>query len=85
MAVSTREAQAVASGGEAGRRVLDEVKPSKLGLGAAVPVGTQAALTAEDAQTVDATYGQPEADVINNLRTRLGELEARLQALGLIA
>lgn len=43
------------------------------------------ALTAEDESTVDAIYGQEEADVIENLRTRVNELEAKLQALELLA
>lgn len=45
----------------------------------------QAALTAEDTQTVDGTYGSEEADVIENLRTRVGELEAALQAQDLLS
>lgn len=43
-----------------------------------------AALTAKDASTVDATYGQAEADVIANNRTRVEELEARLRTLGIL-
>lgn len=41
-------------------------------------------LTASDASTVDVTYGTEESDVINNLRTRLDELETILQNMGLI-
>lgn len=41
-------------------------------------------LTAADATTVDATYGAEEAAVINNLRTRLNEVEARLSAIGML-
>jgi hypothetical protein len=37
-----------------------------------------AALTPSDASTVDATYGTQERDVIENLRTRVNELESRL-------
>jgi len=44
-----------------------------------------AALTAADASTVDGTYGAEEAAVIGNLRTRLGEVEARLEAAGIVA
>ncbi len=44
----------------------------------------EAALTAEDGATVDGTYGTEEQGVINNLRTRMGELETALQAIGLI-
>ena len=45
----------------------------------------ESALTAEDNSTVDGTYGTEEANVIQNLRTRVGELETKLQNLGLIA
>lgn len=41
-------------------------------------------LTAEDTATVDATYGSEEAGVINNLRTRLGEVEQVLKDNGLL-
>lgn len=58
---------------------------SNIGFFGTAPVAKAAALTAEDASTVDTTYGQEEADVINNLRTRLGELESRLQAYGLLS
>lgn len=43
------------------------------------------ALTAADGGVVDATYGQPEADVIANNVVRIGEIEAVLQAAGLLA
>ena len=43
-----------------------------------------AALTAEDATATDGTIGTNDT-ITNNIRTRLGELEARLQAHGLIA
>lgn len=42
------------------------------------------ALTTADTSTVDATYGTEEADVINNLRTRVNELESLIQSLGLL-
>ncbi|HMT29615.1 MAG TPA: hypothetical protein PKD91_10080 [Bacteroidia bacterium] len=42
-------------------------------------------LTAGDNSSVNpTTYGSTEADIINNLRTRLNELESRLQSLGLL-
>lgn len=44
-----------------------------------------AALTAADASTVDGTYGAEEAAVIGNMRTRLGEIEAALEAAGIVA
>ncbi len=43
-----------------------------------------AALTTADNSTVDATYGTQEAKVITNLRTRVGQIESRLQAIGLL-
>lgn len=55
-----------------------------IGFFQAAPVAKQAALTAADGGTVDATYGTAEADVINNLVTRVGELETALVNLGLI-
>lgn len=42
------------------------------------------AMTAPDGQTVDATYGTQERDVINNHTTRIGELETALVKLNLI-
>lgn len=56
-----------------------------LGFFGATPVSKPAALTAADGSVVDATYGTEEANVINNLRTRLNELESRLQGLGLLS
>lgn len=57
---------------------------AKLGFYGATPVVRPTALTAANASTVDATYGTEEAAVINNLRTRLDELETKLRALGLL-
>lgn len=45
----------------------------------------ESALTVKDASTVDATYGSEEANVIANNRTRIEEIETRLQALGILA
>lgn len=45
----------------------------------------QDALTDADGSTVDDTYGTEERDVIQNLVTRVGELETALANLGLIA
>lgn len=47
-------------------------------------VGTVGTLTAGDATVIDSTYGTVEEAVINNLRTRVDELEDRLQTIGLI-
>lgn len=49
------------------------------------PVAQAAAPTTADASTVDATYGTEEADVINNLRTRLGEVITALKNVGIMA
>lgn len=56
-----------------------------MGFFGATPVTQPTALTAEDATVIDATYGTDEENVINNLRTRVGELESKLQALGILA
>lgn len=61
--------------------------PSNRGLlvGGTQVVGSQgSSLTAQDTSTVDATYGTAEAGVISNNRTRIAELESRLQSHGLI-
>lgn len=49
------------------------------------PIAQPSALTAKDNSTVDTTYGAQEADVINNNRQRIDELETKLQSLGLLA
>ena len=85
MAFGVKEGKEVAGGSETGRRLLDIFNPSEFGLGDAAPEGTQAALTAADATAIDAVYDAVEQAVLENLRTRLNELEARLQTLGLIA
>lgn len=56
----------------------------EVGFFGAVAVTQQASLTAPDGATVDGTYGTEEAGVITNLRTRVNELESRLQAYGLL-
>lgn len=61
------------------------VSGGKLGFYGTTAVTKPAALTAADASTVDIIYGAEEAAVIANLRTRVGELEAKLQSLGLLA
>lgn len=42
------------------------------------------ALTAEDAGTVDGTWDADAAAVVNNTRTRVGEIEAALIAAGIL-
>lgn len=44
-----------------------------------------AALTAADASVIDTAYDATEQGVLENLRTRVGELEDRLRAAGIIA
>jgi hypothetical protein len=48
-------------------------------------VDAGAALTAKDNSTVDTTYGSAEEAVIKNNRTRIDEIEARLQQHGIIS
>lgn len=68
-----------------GSVVLGGATTDTIGFYGIVGVGQAAALTAANASTVDNTYGQQENDVITNLRTRVGEIEALLEALGLVA
>lgn len=49
------------------------------------PVVQPTVLTSEDATAIDGTYDSVEQAVLNNVRTRLGEVETKLQALGLLA
>lgn len=60
------------------------VSGGKLGFYGTTAIVKPAALTAADATTVDVVYGAEESGVINNLRTRVNELESKLQALGLL-
>lgn len=57
----------------------------KIGFFGETPVVQPPALTAADGSTVDGTYGAAEASVINNIRVRVGEIETKLQSLGLLA
>jgi hypothetical protein len=52
---------------------------------AGAPVAKAAVLTTVDATVIDATYGATEEAVINNTRTRLNDLESRLQAYNLLS
>lgn len=45
----------------------------------------QDALTAKDDATVTATYTSTEANVINNNRTRIEEIEDALKAVGILS
>lgn len=60
------------------------VSGGKLGFYGTAAVTKPAALTAANASTVDIVFGTEERDVVANLRTRLNELESRLQSLGLL-
>ena len=57
---------------------------ANIGFFGTTPTTQQSALTPTDASTVDDTYGTEERDVIQNLVTRVAELEAVLQAYGLL-
>lgn len=57
----------------------------KLGFYGAAPTARPAGLTAPNAAAIDSTWDSVEQGVVENLRTRLNELEARLKSLGLIA
>ncbi len=53
--------------------------------GSVIKLYKEAALTSEDATAIDATYDSVEQGVLNNVRTRLDEIEAALQAQGLLS
>ena len=61
-----------------------QINSTGVGWFATSPVAKAAALTAEDATVIDSTYDAVEQAVLNNIRTRLGELESRIQAYGLL-
>jgi len=56
----------------------------KIGVYGVPAVVRGSALTAEDSTVIDATYDAVEQAVLNNVRTRLGELEARVQNFGIM-
>lgn len=56
----------------------------KLVASEAIENAPQTALTTGTASTAGATYTATEQSMINNLKTRVAELETRLQTLGLI-
>ncbi len=53
--------------------------------GGATTPAQSAALTAALGGTLDTTYGQAELDEINNMIVRIGEIEAALEAAGIVA
>lgn len=78
----------VADSGSANREALRaeaDGSAVRLGFFGAAAVTKRAAPTAENTSTVDATYGTQERDVINNVRTRLNQVIAALQSLGLMS
>lgn len=70
--------------GMASGTTLGTTPSQKLAFFGATPVTQQPALSPADGSAVDASYGPEEASVIENLRTRVNELEARLQTYGLL-
>ena len=49
------------------------------------PIVQPTALTGEDATAINSVYDAVEEAVLNNVRTRLGEIETKLKDLGLLA
>lgn len=62
-----------------------EIDNTGIGFFAGAPVAKAAALTAVDATAIDAVYGAVEEAVLNNVRSRVNDLESRLQAYTLLA
>jgi hypothetical protein len=58
---------------------------NKIGFFSTAPVVKATNLTVNNTSVVDSTYGTEEVDVINNLRTRLLELETKLKNYGLLS
>lgn len=61
-----------------------EASAGKVGFYGTAPIAKATALTTANNETVDNTYGEPEAKTITNLRTRVNELETKLKAYGLL-
>lgn len=74
----------LSGGASAASSIALGIASELIGLYGVAPVVRGAALTAEDANAIDATYDAVEQAVLNNVRTRLGELEARMQGIGAI-
>lgn len=81
--ITTGDAAVIVAGTTTGLKI-GTATTQKLGFFNSTPVVKPAALTVADATAVGAVYTAAEQTVIINLRTRLGELEARLQSLGLV-
>ena len=58
---------------------------SKVGFYGTAPATKPTALTAATAETIDTTYGEQEKKTIENLRTRVNQLEEKLKSLGLLS
>lgn len=57
---------------------------TKVGFYNVAAIAKPTALTPADATAVDALYGEAEQKVIENLRTRVNELDTKIKALGLL-
>lgn len=73
------------SGDHGGGEIEVDASKVEFQFGPGGPVGQQGPLTAANGSTVDATYGTEERDVIQNLVTRVGEIETALTNLGLLS
>lgn len=62
----------------------DDVGSPKLYAGDSLVSAPQLALTTGTGSTAGVTYTATEQAMINNLKTRVAELETKLQALGLL-
>jgi hypothetical protein len=58
---------------------------SSIGFFSTAPTTQQTALTAADASVINGIFDVTESGVLENLRTRVDELETKLQAYGLLA
>lgn len=65
--------------------LIGDASSDLIGFYGTTPVDQAAALTAADGSTVDGTYGSEEAAVIANNVVRIGEIEAALVAIGILA
>ena len=79
--VPTDECQVYAADESAGNTCL-HIKTEN---GKVIKLFQATALTAVDAAAIDGTYDSVEQGVLNNVRTRLNEVETLLKANGLVA
>ena len=71
-------------GGTAGTK-FGLTSSQKLAFYGATPVTRPTAITPRDGGTVDSSWGPSEASVLNNVRQRVDDIYAKLQALGLLS